>query len=345
MKTRDKILFGVGIAILILLHWFLFPGSDKEGFFDDPAAYNALRGRLQDDLGPYCEISAFVRDQVNEMQQGLKSVASSLPSQGDIDAAKQSPKGIKAKNLMDASKASAESWYDFGGDLQFNSMYKSVYKCTDGIAKSRPSCQAPNPNMNYVPCDVYLNLPNWTDENEVIRALRKITDDLPERLVREADWFQAVIEKIRSGLQAGARPQAGDNPPGVPPSDAQMKEYEKEAKNQEGFRGKCSAEASEYLRRKALEDEAKNCSPGEAITSSSEIARVNALLDNPSIRNSINRMRRMYSEMMQLKSDLEKLKNGTLYDWQKDGPKKTYAPCDAGGDRIKGLICSLKNMS
>jgi hypothetical protein len=56
-------------------------------------------------------------------------------------------------------------------------------------------------------------------------------------------------------------------------------------------------------------------------------------------------MRMMYGVMMELKSKLERLKNGDLYDWQKAGPKKTYAACDAGGDRIKGFISSLKNMS
>ncbi len=339
MKTREKILFGLGLLILMLLHWVLFPGV-KEGFFDDPTRYNALRGRLQDDLGPYCEISAFVKDQVNEMQQGLKAVSGSLPSESDIKAMTQSPTALNTQKLMSAANISLETWYDFGGDLQFNSMYKSVYKCTDSLAKSRPSCGSPNPNMNYVPCNVYLNLPNWTDEMEVIAALRKITDDLPERLSREADWFEAVIQKIRSGLEAGARPQAGDNPPGVPPSQAQMDEYAKEAKKQEGFT--CSLEAMEYLKRKRLEAESKSCQP---VTGSSEIARVNRLLDNPSVRASVNRMRRMYVDMLNLKSDLEKMKNGTLYDWQKDGPKKNYAPCEAGGDRIKAFICTLKNAS
>ena len=338
MKSREKILFGLGIVILVLLHWFLFPS--KEGFFDDPAAYNALRGRLQDDLGPYCELSAFVKDQVNEMQQGLKAVSASLPSESDIKAMTKSPSARNTQTLMSAAKISVDSWYDFGGDLQFNSMYKSVYKCTDSLAKSRPSCGSPNPNMNYVSCDVYLNLPNWTDEMEVIGALRKITDDLPERLVRESDWFDAVIRKIRTGLESGARPQAGDNPPGVPPSQAQMDEYAKEAKKQEGFT--CSLEAMDYLKRKRLENEAKSCTP---VTGSSEIARVNGLLDNPAVKSSVRRMRSMYNDMMGLKADLEKLKNGTLYDWQKGGPKKTYAPCDAGGDRVKGFICSLRNMS
>ena len=172
MKIREKILFGLGILILMLLHWVLFPS--KEGFFDDPTAYNALRGRLQNDLGPYCELSAFVKDQVTEMQQGLKTVSASLPSESEIKAGTSSRAALKTQNLMQASR---ETWYDFGGDLQFNSMYKAVYKCTDTLAKSRPSCVTPNPDMNYVPCDVYLNLPNWTDEMEVIGALRKITED------------------------------------------------------------------------------------------------------------------------------------------------------------------------
>jgi hypothetical protein len=340
MKTRDKMLFSLGLVLLIILYWFLFFSKKSEGFFDDPTAYNALRGRLQDELGPYCELSAFVKDQVNEMQQGLKAVSGSLPSESDIKAMTKSSTALNTQSLMSAAKISRETWYDFGGELQFNSMYKSVYKCTDGLAKSRPSCSSPNPNMNYVPCSTYLNLPNWTDEMEVIAALRKITNDLPERLVRESDWFDAVIVKIRSGLEAGARPQAGDNPPGVPPSKAQMAEYEKEAKKQEGFT--CSLEAMDYLKRKRLEAEAKSCTP---LTGSSEIARVNRLLDDPSVRSSVKRMRSMYDDMLRLKSDLEKLKNGTLYDWQKDGPKKSYAPCEAGGDRIKAFICSLRNMT
>ena len=338
MKTREKILFGLGLVILMLLHWVLFP--KKEGFFDDPTAYNALRGRLQNDLGPYCELSAFVRDQVNEMQKGLKSVSSSLITPSQIKEMTNNPVAKNTQSLLSSANISLETWYDFGGDLEFNSMYKSVYKCTDSLAKSRPSCRSPNPNMNYVPCDVYLNLPNWTDELEVIGALRKITDDLPERLNREADWFEAVIKKIRTGLEAGARPQAGDNPPGVPPSQAQMDEYAKEAKKQEGFT--CSLEAMDYLRKKRLEAESKSCQP---VTGSSEIARVNGILDNRSVQISVDRMRRMYVDMLHLKSDLEKLKNGTLYDWQKDGPKKNYSPCEAGGDRIKAFICSLRNLN
>lgn len=344
MKMRDKMLFGLGILILILLHWYLF--RTKEGFFDDSSAYNALRGRLQNELGPYCEISAFIRDQVNEMHQGLKAVSGSLPSEDEVKALSKSPAALQTQNLMSMGKL-GESWYDYGSDLEFYKIYKGVYSCTDTLAKVRPTCGSPNKDMNYVPCTVYLNLPDWTSEREVIAPLSMIKNDLPERLNREGDWFQAVIDKIQQGLDAGARPQAGDNPPGVAPTPEQMEKYRKEAEgftyNSEGFT--CSEDAMAYLRQKASEAEAKSCTPAPRITSSSEIARVNSLLDNPSVQSSVRRMRSMYQVMLKLKGDLERLKNGDLYDWQRAGPKKTYTACEFGTDRVKAFLCSLKNMN
>ncbi len=278
----------------MILHWYLF-SSKKEGFFDDPGAYDALRGRLRKELADYCRISKFVREQVNEMQKGMG-----------------------------------------GGASDISQLYTAVYQCTDQLASTRPSCSSPNKTgMRFVPCSVFMDLPDWSDEQEVITNLRKIKDDLPERLIRECDWFKGSIKKLQEGLASGANPAAGSNPVGVAPSVAQMNKYK------EGFRGKCSAEANEYLRRKALEDEAKNCTPGAPITVGSEVARVNGLLDNPSVRKSVSQCNGMMSEMFKLQSDLEKLKNGTLYDWQKDGPKKAYAKFE-GGDRTKAFIFSLQ---
>ena len=299
MKARDKVLFGIGIVVLMALHWFLFSSKKSEGFFDDPGAYDALRGRLRKDLGDYCKIAKFVREQVNEMQKGMG-----------------------------------------GGASDISQMYTAVYQCTDQLASARPSCSSPNRSgMRFVSCSIFMELPDWTDEQTVIRTLQQIKDDLPERLTRECEWFAACIRKLQEGLAAGANPAAGSNPIGVPPTLDQMNAYK------EGFQAQCSAEAKEYLRRKALEDEAKNCRPGPRITAGSEVARVNALLDNPSVRNSVSKCNSMMAQMLKLQSDLEKLKNGSLYDWQKDGPKKTYAPCEAGGDRIKAFLCSLRNLN
>jgi hypothetical protein len=134
------------------------------------------------------------------------------------------------------------------------------------------------------------------------------------------------IKKLKEGLLAGANPAAGSNPIGVAPTADQIKSAA------EGFSGQCSAEATEYLRRKALEDEAKHCTPGKPVTVASEVARVNTLLNDPSVRKSVSECKAMMGQMLKLQSDLEKLKNGNLYDWQKDGPKKTYAKFE-GGDR------------
>jgi hypothetical protein len=152
------------------------------------------------------------------------------------------------------------------------------------------------------------------------------------------DWFDAVIKKVKEGLAAGANPPSMPDkpPPGPPqpiPSIEQMNKYT------EGFYGSCSPEASEFLRRKALEAQASSC---KALTASSEIARINALLDNPSVFASVSRSKGMMAEMVKLQSDLEKLKNGTLYDWQggNSGPKKLY-PKFNGGDRLQSLLFSL----
>jgi len=295
MKTREKMLFVLGIVILSILYWFLFYSNKSEGFFDDPGAYDALRGRLRNDLGDYCRISKFVREQVNEMQKGVGGSASDV-----------------------------------------SQMYTAVYQCTDQLASARPSCSSPNrTGMRFVPCSTFMDLPDWSDEQTVINNLRKIKDDLPERLIRESEWFAVSIKKLKEGLLAGANPAAGSNPVGVPPTLDQLNAFK------EGFRGQCSAEANDYLRRMALENEARTCIPGAPVTAGSEVARINRLLNNPSIKNSVSQFNGMMSEMLKLQSDLEKLKNGNLYEWQKDGPKKTYARFE-GGDRIKAFLFSLK---
>lgn len=292
-------MFGIGILILMILHWVLFPSKANgfEGFFDSPSEYDILRSRLQKTMGPYCKMSDFVRSKVEEMQKGLGGNASDI-----------------------------------------NQIYVGVYQCTDQLASTRPSCSLPNrTGMRFVPCSVYMDLPEWSDDSSAINTLRKIKDDLPERLIRESEWFAAVMKKLQEGLAAGANPAAGSNPVGVPPTMDQMNAYK------EGFSGSCSAEASEYLRQQQIAKEAANCSSSGYVvpTPSSEIARVNALLDNPSVRGSVSQMNSMMSTMLKLQSDLEKLKNGTLYDWQKDGPKKVYTQFE-GGDRSQSLVFSLK---
>jgi hypothetical protein len=200
------------LGIIILMSLHWFLFPSKEGFFDDVSDYDRLRDRLQKDLGAYCKISSFVRNKVEEMQRGVG-----------------------------------------GSSSDISQMYSGVYRCTDQLASSRPSCYYPNrKGMRFVPCSVYMDLPDWSDSGTVMNNLRKITDDLPERLQRETDWFSAVMNKLQEGLAAGANASAGSNPVGVPPSQAQLDAY----KEKEGFQDSCSPEASEYLRQKALAAEA-----------------------------------------------------------------------------------------
>jgi hypothetical protein len=293
MKAHDKILFLTSIFALVILHWYFFSKQSIDAFFDTSSDYDKLRGRLQKELGPYCKLASLVRSQVNEMQKGLG-----------------------------------------GSSSDISEMYYAVYQCRDQLASVRPSCSRPNQTgMRYTPCSTFLNLPEWSDKSTIINALSKIKDDLPERLLREIDWFSVVIKKVQDGLAAGANPAAGSNPIGTPPSMDQLNSFK------EGFQVQCSAEASEYLRRKALKDEASSCRP---LTVSSEIARINLLLDNPSVSASISQSKGMMAQVSKLQSDLEKLKNGTLYDWQggNSGPKKAY-PKFEGGDRLQSFLFSL----
>jgi hypothetical protein len=280
MKTYEKVLFGLGIVFLVLLHQHLFSG--KEGFFDDSSKYSALQRRLSNTMEPYCKISAFVRDQL--------------------------------KTMIAAS----------GDSSTIESTYKSMYSCSDKLASSRPSCLSPNMSMNYIGCETYLNLPPWSSDGTPTLALMKITNDLPERLVRESEWFAAIIKQLNESLALAA------NPPTSLPS-----EY-KEISLTEGFYDsvKCSPEAAEYKKSQKLKEEASSCSIPSV---NSEIDRVNSLLNSSELKTAIGKMDGLLSGMLKIQSDIEKVKNS----WQKDGPTKKF-PQFQGGDRTASFLFSMQ---
>jgi hypothetical protein len=306
MQAHLKIVFLVGIIILLIVHWYAFPS--KEGFFDVAGDYENLKRRLQSELGDYCATSEFVRTQMQQMQQMT------------------------------------------GGSPEDNDkIYEDVYTCKDSLASSRPSCIFPRlPNttgMKYEPCSTFLNLPKWSDNYNTLIALMKIKNDLPERIMRETEWFDAFIKKLQDGLNAGA------NPPVGAPSMEQLNQYE-------GFQSLCSPEA-------AAIKEAQTCIlPNSPVTSelssmlkipgatgmpgmpgipsiSSEIDRINGLLNNPIVKSSVSKSKSQRTSMLKVQSDLEKAKNGTLYEWQQDPPKVSF-PGFKGGDRVQSFIFSLK---
>jgi hypothetical protein len=214
-----------------------------------------------------------------------------------------------------------------GDSSTIESTYKTIYSCSDKLASSRPSCSSPNMSMSYESCDIYMKLPPWSSDATPTMAMMKITNDLPERLVRESEWFAAIIKQLNESLALGA------NPPTSAPSQAQLNAMK------EGFAGsaRCSPAAADYQRSERLRKEASSCS---IPTSASEIQRVNSLLDSSDLKNALSKMDGLLAAMLKIQSDLEKAKNGTLYPWQQDGPVKKY-PSFQGGDRIASLLFSM----
>ena len=211
-----------------------------------------------------------------------------------------------------------------GDSSSIESIYKSAYTCSDKLAASRASCLSPNMSMSYVGCEAYLNLPPWSSDGSPTLALMKITNDLPERLVRESEWFAAIIKQLNESLALAA------NPPTSLPS-----EY-KEISLTEGFYGstKCSPEAAEYQKSQKLKEEASSCLIPSV---NSEIDRVNSLLNSSDLKNAIGKMDGLLSAMLKVQSDLKKVKES----WQKDGPTKKY-PNFQGGDRTASFLFSMQ---
>ena len=181
--------------------------------------------------------------------------------------------------------------------------------------------------MEILGCDTYMKLPEWSTNSTPVLALMKIKKDSPERLVRESEWFISTIKQLNESLALGS------NPPTSVPSDAEMNAMK------EGFTGPtCSPEAAEYQQSQKLRDEAAKCSIPSV---SSEIERVNALLDSSEVKSVLSKLDKVFSDMKKLKTDLEKANNGELYDWQKPPPTKNF-PKYKGGDRSSAFVFSLQ---
>lgn len=97
----------------------------------------------------------------------------------------------------------------------------------------------------------------------------------------------------------------------------------------------CSPEAA---RMKSLEMEAASCTIPDLQT---QINRVNGILNSDDLRAALSRCAAVAAAAKKLQSDLALLKDGNLYDWQKSGPKKSYAEFK-GGDRVAALTFSLQ---
>ena len=233
----------------------------------------------------------------------------------------------------------------------------------------------PHPDWKYLPCTAY-TLPayNATDQVNMITALIKIPNHTAEKLLMEVTWYSSVIKKLQDALDKGnigtgpedAAPSIPANPempkedgqktgpdppqqnPTIPGPSAKAMEAQNKLLSGRGFKllgskkegfyaaGQCSAEAMALRRRRQLEADADSCTMP---TLKSEIDRVNAILNSKAFLDVMNLSRKVFTAAMKLQSDLEKLKAGTLYDWQKTGTKKSYTRFK-GGDRTAAFLAS-----
>jgi hypothetical protein len=324
MISRNK-----SLALFLIITTFLACGflyilkisqAIKEGF-ESPSLesdYGKLQLSLQNILEPYCSLTDFIQDQMKTMYQTPKvsELGDSVPGDSDAQA---------AANMKLA--------------------YENAYACKDELASSRRTCTGLNAlkqasvKMSFIPCSVYTNTPPYdnSDTSSAAVALSEIPNNLALRIDKEVDWYASIIKKLQDGLDAGA------NPPSSLPADAPGADYkappDKSAppSKKEGFfdSGTCSADAA---RKRRLDAEAANCTIPDL---ESEIKRVNRILNSNDLKEAISRCAAVAAAARKLQRDLALLKDGNLYDWQKTGPKKSYAQFK-GGDRIAALTFSLQ---
>ena len=324
--------------------------AKKEGFYADPLQgdYEALRVRLKTTLRSYCDLTGFVRAQMKELYMTPK-----LPDSAQVTD-KTMPGTISGETELDA-------------EAHVDRTYTQIYTCTDDGASSRPSCagvslsksQNPNSLKNVKPktftsCDNYMDLPDWPDQMGGAIKLANIPDDLPARITMEMEWYGVLVKQLSDALAMGA------NPPSAPPDSKNTPAADAKGKSWavEGFAGaKCSPSAEQTLleraRKAALDakgsgtqakpDPADDPETCQMPSLPDQIKRVNALLDTPSIATALSKANSLKEAMVKLQSDQQKLKDGTLYAWQKDGPRKSYE-IFGGGDRIAALLYSMKQV-
>lgn len=305
MKNYEIILYTCIIIIIVCIPYKYITSFYTEGFDNatDKAEYQNLIDTMRKQLTPYCKLSSFVRSQ-------LLIIYTSANKESDTQAA-----------------------------AHVEQTYRDVYNCADDSASSRPSCATgakSTAGASFINCDIYLNPPIWTGANQDAIAinLSMVPDNLPDRIIKEIEWYASVINKLETALQAG------NTPPSKVPDSENSPANNSSGKpwTVDGFTGTCSPDAAKLI---AAQAAAESCTMPVLAGKDGQIARVNRILSSESLINAVKSCNALMSKMVKLQSDLQKAKDGTLYDWQQDGPKKSYAKFE-GGDRKSSYIFSLK---
>lgn len=327
------LIIAILICILALYILTVYRLRNTEGFFDIASDYNSLRTRLSSMMSTYCDLATYTQSQMKIIYMTPKFGI------GDTESSDQA-------------------------DAHIQRTYIDVYGCKDEMASSRQTCSSGGKSdANFVSCDTYMKLPDLTDTNatDVSIALSKIPNDLADRVSREVDWYSQIVTKLTDALALGNNPPAtppdSENTPvadssGKPWSSDSLKPKQgfidyivplNKAWSVEGFAATCSASQAQAkidMQKKAdaIASASVSCTMP---TPDTEIPRVNKILDSSDLQAALAKCANLKAAMEKLKSDQQKAKDGNLYAWQKDGPKKTFATLPAG-NRTDGLLSSLK---
>jgi hypothetical protein len=206
--------------------------------------------------------------------------------------------------------------------------------------------QANEPNKGVVPCEVYTNLPDYSDTDAAAMALNKIPDSIAERIMKEVAWYSAIIKKLSDAIQMGK------SPPSAPPDSENSPSKDKNGveyrpKKKEGFFAgpTCSPSAAQALRERKRKEALQKGFNGSADDPDScqmpdvdgEVARVNGLLNSSAMKNALGQCASLKSAMLKLQADIKAVKD----QWGDAGSKKSYSSFK-GGDRVAGLTASMQ---
>ncbi len=184
----------------------------------------------------------------------------------------------------------------------------------------------------------FFNLPPWSDDTEDLSlALSGIPDTLDSGIRKELKFYKAKLAELMAIFSNLKDPSTFQPPPAETTATL------------EGFQGgQCSAEsarlAREALRKKRLAEKYPKKPAGECSIRPlpEEITRVEGVLSRMDIDGLAKEIAEVAKGISKFREDFQKLKDGTLFDWQKAGPKKSYAKF-TGKSNADGLIFTLQS--
>ena len=352
-----SIVAGLSIAIVVcLLALYVLVRNTNEGFFDINSDYTDLRTRVSTMMTTYCDLATYAQSQMKIIYMTPKPLGlgdTETDSQADAHIQKTYKEVYGCKDEMASSRQSCSG----GINATFVpcDTYMKLPDLTDtngtdvGVALSK----IPDDLANRITREI-----DWYSQ-----IVKKLTDALalgnnPPEIPPDSESTPAADPSGKPWSSSSLVPKQGfidfmvpQNREWLVEGFSQLSLSEGFAASQlslnsaplsEGFADTCTAAQVQALtdsKKKAAD--AATASSCTMPTPDTEIPRVNKILDSKELQAALAKCAALKSAMEKLKSDQQKAKDGTLYAWQQDGPKKTYATLPAG-NRTDGLLSSLK---